>query len=192
MRATKSESAGPYAVNDAERVPRSAVAPIEIAVAPSLSRDALDELVMAGTLAVDLVHEDQRRDAEPLEGAHEHPGLGLNALHGRDDEHGPVEDVEHPFDLGDEVRVAGSVDEVDGDVVDGERDDGGLDRDTPLAFERERIGLSAACVDAADLVDDAGGVEQPLGQAGLTGVDVGQDPQIEHSHRERCPRDRWK
>jgi hypothetical protein len=37
--------------------------------------------------------------------------------------------------------VAGRVDQVDGDVVDRERDDGGLDRDAAPLFEREGIGL---------------------------------------------------
>ena len=56
-----------------------------------------------------------------------------------------------------------------------ERHDGGLDGDAALPLQRERVGLGVAVVDAAELVDDAGGVQQPLGQAGLTGVDVRQD-----------------
>jgi hypothetical protein len=39
----------------------------------------------------------------------------------------PSELCQSAFHLGDEVRVAGRVDQVDGDVVDRERDDGGLD-----------------------------------------------------------------
>ena len=35
----------------------------------------------------------------------------------------------------------------------------------------------------ADLVDDSGGVEQPLGEGGLTGVYMRQDSQVESSHR---------
>ena len=137
--------------------------------------------------AVDLVHEDQRRDAQPLQRPHQHAGLRLHALDGRDHQHRAVEHAQHPLHLGDEVRVAGRVDQVDGDVVDDERHDGGLDRDAALPFQRQRVGLGAAVVDAADLVDDAGGVEQPLGQAGLTGVDMRQDPQVQRSHRASCP-----
>ena len=66
----------------------------------------------------------------------------------------------------------------------GERHDGGLDRDPALALQRQRIGLRRAVVDAADLVDDAGGVEQPLGEGGLTGVDVRQDAKVERSSRQ--------
>ena len=64
-----------------------------------------------------------------------------------------------------------------------ERHDGGLDRDAALPFQRQGIGLGAAVVDAADLVDDAGGVEQPLGQACLTGVYMRQDPQVQRVAR---------
>ena len=70
--------------------------------------------------------------------------------------------------------------------------DGGLDGDAALPFQRQGIGLGAAVVDAADLVDDTGGVEQPLGQAGLTGVDMRQDPQVQRSHEASCPLDRWQ
>ncbi len=38
-------------------------------------------------------------------------------------------------------------------------DDGGLDRDTALAFELERVGLGCALINAADLADNTG-VEQ--------------------------------
>ena len=137
--------------------------------------------------AVDLVDEDQRRDAQPPERAHQHARLRLHALHGGDDQHRAVEHAQHPLHLGDEVRVAGGVDQVDGDVADGERDDGRLDRDAAPALERQGVGLGAAGVDAAELVDDAGGVEQPLGQARLTGVDVRQDPEVQRSHAGSCP-----
>ena len=40
-----------------------------------------------------------------------------------------------------------------------------------------------AHVDAADFVDDTGGVQEPFGQSGLTGVDVRQDAQVERSSR---------
>ena len=66
-----------------------------------------------------------------------------------------------------------------------ERHDGGLDGDAALPFQRQRIGLGAAVVDAADLVDDTGGVEQPLGQACLTGVYMRQDPQVQRSCSKR-------
>ncbi len=91
---------------------------------------------------------------------------------------GAFEHAEHSFHLGDEVGMAGRVDEIDRDVTDVEGDDGGLDRDAALAFERQRIGLGAAVIDRADLVDDAGGVEQPLGQGDLTGVYMRHNPQI--------------
>ena len=67
----------------------------------------------------------------------------------------------------------------------------GLDGDAAGPFQGERVGLGAALVDAADLVDDSGVVEQPLRQAGLTGVDMRQDPQIEGLHESSCPRGRW-
>jgi hypothetical protein len=95
--------------------------------------------------------------------------------------------------FGDEVGVAGSVDQVDGDVAYGERHHGGLDGDPALALERQRIGLRRARVDAADLVDDTGSVQQPLGERDLTGVDMRQDAKVERSSRQASyPSRSWK
>ena len=69
----------------------------------------------------------------------------------------------------------------------GERHHGGLDGDAAAAFQLERVGLGAAGVDAADLVDHPGGVQQPLGQAGLTGVDMREDAEVERSSQASCP-----
>jgi hypothetical protein len=148
-------------------------------------------LRIARRAAVDLVHEYERRNAQASQRPHQYAGLRLDALHGRDDQHGAVEHAQHAFHLGDEIRVAGSVDQVDRDVVDDERHDGGLDRDAALAFQRHRIGLGAAVIDAADLADDTGGIQQPLGQRCLTGVYMRQDSQVQRSHCASCPLNRW-
>ena len=128
---------------------------------------------------------------EPLQGAEQERRLGLDALDRRDDEDSAVEDAEDAFDLGDEVRVAGRVDQVDREVADQERGDRGADRDAAFALELERVGLGGAGVDAADVVDGACGVEQSLAEGGLTGVDVGEDSEIERAHGTSCLPRRW-
>ena len=74
--------------------------------------------------------------------------------------------------------MTGRVDQVDRDVVDDKRHDGGLNRNAALPFQRQGIGLGAAVIDAAHLVDDTGGEEQPLGQTRLTGVYMRQDADV--------------
>lgn len=150
-------------------------------------RDGPQHGVVARAASVDLVDEDEGGDAQPLQGAHQDASLRLDALDGGDDQHGAVEDAEHPLHLGDEVRVAGGVDEVDRHVVEREGDDGGLDRDPALPLQREGIGPGVPGVDAADLVDHARRVQQAFGQAGLTGVDMGEDPEVEQMHEASCP-----
>jgi len=77
--------------------------------------------------------------------------------------------------------VAGGVDEVDHDAVDDERRHRGVDRDPAPALEVGGVGAGAAVVDAAEVRDDPGGVEEAFGEAGLTGVDVGDDPEVERA-----------
>ncbi len=117
----------------------------------------------------------------------EDTGLRLDTLDGRDNEYGAVEHGEGSLDLCDEVGVAGSVDQVDLDVPDRERDDGRTDRDAALAFEQVCVGDGVAVVDTADSGGDPGLEEEPFGQRGLTGVDVGDDPEVEYAHEERLP-----
>ena len=60
---------------------------------------------------------------------------------------GGVERAQHPLYLGNEIGVAGCVDQIDSDIVDDEGHDRGLDRDPSLPFQCQRIGLGAAIVD---------------------------------------------
>jgi hypothetical protein len=144
--------------------------------------DVAEQALFAGIPPVDLVDEDQRGHVEPAQRPHEHAGLRLHALDRRDDEHGPVEHAQRPLHLGDEVGVAGRVDQVDRGVADRERGHGGLDGDAAAALEGERVGLGAAGVDTADGVDDPADVEEALGQTRLTGIDVRHDAEVENGH----------
>ena len=144
-----------------------------------------------GAGSVDLVDEHEGRDAQPLERAHEDAGLRLHAFHRGDHEYCAVEDAQDALHLRDEIGVPRRVDQVDGDVVDRERDDGRPDGDPALAFQRQVVGLCAAVVDAPRRVDDTGRVEQPLCESRLTGVYMRQDSQVQRSSHQRShPSDR--
>ena len=96
------------------------------------------------------------------------------------------------------------VDEVDRDGTAGraelEGDHRCTDGDPALPFEVEGVGLSAALIDGAELVDDPGGVEEPLGQARLAGVNMRDDAQVQAAveagccefHCPTCPLHRWR
>ena len=75
------------------------------------------------------------------------------------------------------LYAAGVIDEI------GSVDDGTTQTDS---LELERVGLGGAGVDAADVVDGAGGEEESLGEGGLTGVDVGEDSETERAHGTSC------
>ena len=132
-----------------------------------------------GAHPVDLVDEQQGRHAQPLQRAHQDPGLWLHALHGRDHQYGAVENGEHPLDLGDEVWVTGSVDHVDHGVARPEGDDGRLDRDPAATFQCQGVGLGGAGIDRSRRFDDSGEMQEPFGQCGLTGIDMGEDAEIQ-------------
>ena len=142
-------------------------------------RDVLQHALVAGPGPVDLVHEHQRRNAQPLQRTHQDARLRLHALDAGDHEHRAVEHAQDAFHLGDEVRMTRRVDQVDVDVLERERRDGRPDRDPALLLERQRVGLRRAGIDAAELVDDTGLVQQPFGESCLTGVYMRQDPKVQ-------------
>ncbi len=123
-----------------------------------LLTDLVQHVRLLGAGPIDLIDEQHRGNGQTLQGTHEHPRLSLHSLNRRDEEHGAVERAEYPLDLGDEVGMAGRIDEVDRRLADGEIHDGRLNRDPSLAFQREEIGLRAAVVDAAGPVDHTGGI----------------------------------
>ena len=96
--------------------------------------DVGHQVVLAGAAPVDLVDEQQGRQVQPGQRLHQHPGLGLDALHGGQHQDGRVEHHQDPLDLGDEVGVTGRVDQVDLEVADRERGHGRADRDAALAL----------------------------------------------------------
>jgi hypothetical protein len=142
-------------------------------------RDGLHHTVVAGPRPVDLVHEHQRRNAQPLQCTHQDARLRLHALHGGDDEHRAVEHAQHTLDLRNEVGMARRVDQIDVQVVERERRDGRPDGDAPLPLQLQGIGLRRTQIDAADLVDDTSGVKELLGESCLTGVYMRQDSQVQ-------------
>jgi hypothetical protein len=150
------------------------------------SPDLVERSLRIGPAPVQLVEEEQGRHAQPFERPVEQGRLRLDALDRGDDKDRAIEDAQDALDLGDEVGVARRVEDVDREVADREGRDRGLDRDSALALELEAVGLGRALVDAADLRDGACGVEQALGEGGLTGVDVGEDAEVQGSHRESC------
>jgi hypothetical protein len=128
---------------------------------------------------VDLVEEQHGRHAGPAQGPPDHDGLRLHAFDAGHHQHRRVEHGEGPLHLGDEVGVARGVEQVDGQVADRERGHGRADRDTAPAFQLHRVGLGGAGVDAAGLGEDACLEQQALGQAGLPGVNMRDDPEVE-------------
>ena len=68
--------------------------------------------------------------------------------------------------------------QIDRHGIHDERGHGRLDRDAAPPLLIQGIGLRIAAVNAADLFNDAGCVEQSFGEACLTGVYVRQDPQV--------------
>jgi hypothetical protein len=100
-----------------------------------LGGDLGEQLILPCASTVDLVDEQQGRYPQPVQSAHQDPGLRLYALDRRDDQYHRVQHPQAAFDLGDEVRVARGVDQVDQQVIERKRHNRGVDRDTSAAFQ---------------------------------------------------------
>src|SRR5204863_768660 len=117
-------------------------------------------------------------------------GLGLDAFLAVEDGDGAVEHAHGAFDLGGEVHVTRGVDQVDrvalAEAVPGAGGGGGVDRDAALLLLGVEVHDGGAFVDLAHLVDLAGVIEDPLGDGGLAGVDVGGDADVANLGQVPC------
>src|SRR6185369_5855900 len=89
-----------------------------------------------------------------------------------------VEHPEGPLDLGREVDVAGSVDQVEHVAAPLAGDRGAEDGDALLLLEDVPVGGRRPLVDVAHSMDREGVVEDPFGSGRLAGVDVGDDAEV--------------
>ena len=145
-----------------------------------------------GAHGVHLVDVDHAGDVVVVRLAPDRLGLGLDAALGGQDGHRAVQHAQRTLDLNGEVNVAGGVDDVDAVTVrlEGGRvmlsfgmapvagGSGGGDGDTTLLLLHHPVHRSGTVMHFADLVVDAGVVQDTLGGGGFACVDVSHDTDI--------------
>ena len=109
-------------------------------------------------------------------------GLGLDALGGVDQQQHPFAGGQRARDLVGEVHMPRRVDQVQGvgpAVLRpvGEGDGLALDRDPPFPLD---IHVVEDLILEIAVVDDAGILDQPVGQGGLAVVDMGDDAEVSY------------
>jgi len=107
-------------------------------------------------------------------------GLRLDARHAVEHGHRAIQDAQGTLHLHGEVHVAGGVDDVDLVIVPEARGRGGRDGDPALLLLLHPVHRRGAVMHLADLVVDAGVVQDPLGGGGLPGVNVRHDADVAH------------
>ena len=152
----------------------------------------VDGVVEIRADAVHLVDEGDAGDAVLVGLAPDGLGLGLDAGDAAEHGDGAVEHAQRALHLGREVHVAGSVDDVDAELLalvqlddalflargpETGRGRGG-DGDAALALLLHPVGHRGAFMHLADLVDRAGVEKDALGQRGLARVDVRGDADV--------------
>ena len=107
-------------------------------------------------------------------------GLRLALYPGDGIEHNnaSVQDTEAAFHFHGEVHVAWGVNDVDHVVLPAGGGGGGGDGDSPLSLLGHPVHDGSAGVHVTDLVGASRVEQDALGDRGLTGIDVGDDPDI--------------
>ena len=148
-----------------------------------LCPDFVQDAVKVGTQAVHLVDVGYSGDMV-LVGLFPHRlALRLHSAYGAEDSHCPVQDPQRPLDLGGEIHVARSVDDVDlmAPPETGRR--GALDGDSPVLLLLQKVHRRLAAVDLSYAVVLTGVVEDALGGGRLAGVDMGDDSNVSRDFR---------
>ena len=135
-----------------------------------------DDLLAAGVRTVDLVDDDDDRQAERQRMLKDEAGLRHRAFKGVDQQQHAVDHLEHALDLAAEIGVAGGVHDVDLDilVVDG----GVLGQDGDAALALNRVAVHDAVGDLLVFAEDAALLEHFVDQRGFAVVDVRDDGDV--------------
>ena len=136
--------------------------------------------------AVQLVNEAEAWDGVAVGLAPDGLGLWLHAGNAVEDHHGAVEDAQRALHLNGEVHVPGRIDDVDRVVLPGAGCGRGGNGDAALLLLLHPVHRRGALMHLADLVDLLCVEEDALGDRGLTGVNVRNDPNVSGSLERRC------
>ncbi len=128
--------------------------------------------------AIHLVGEDDARHVVAVGLAPHRLRLRLHAGHAVEHHHAAVEHAQAAFHLDSKVDVPGRVDDSDAVVVPQARGGGGGDGDALAALLLGVVHGGRPVVDLAGAMDDAGDEQDALGDGGLAGVDVRDDPDV--------------
>src|SRR6185312_12465513 len=104
--------------------------------------------------------------------------LRLHSMHGVKYSDCAVKHAQRALNLGGEIHVAGSINDVDADVAPGAGGGGGGDGDAALLLLLHPVHGRSAFVDLSDAVRASGIKQDALRRSGLTGVDVGHDADV--------------
>ena len=147
----------------------------------------LDRAVEVRPLPVHLVDKRQSRHMVAVGLPPDGFALGLDTLAGAEDHDRAVEHSQAAFHFGREVHVPRRVNQVDRDGFPGECHAGRVDRNPPLLLLRIVVGDGRPGIDAPEAVAEMRVEQHSLGDGRLSGVDVGNNPNIpELSYRRHC------
>ena len=142
--------------------------------------DQVDDLFGAGVLAVDLVDDDYRFEAEFYRFAEDEAGLGHRAFGGVNQQEAAVDHAEHALDLAAEVRVAGGVDYVDLDAL--VLDRRVLRQDGNAALPFEYVGVHGPLGDLLPVPQLQSLLQQTIHERRLPVVDVRDNSDVAVIH----------
>ena len=142
----------------------------------------VDHFLMARIGAVDLVDRDDRAQTQLQGLADDELRLRHRTFCGIDENNGRIDHVEDSLHLAAEIGVAGRIDDIDARAL--PFHGGALRHDGDAAFLLEVIGIHDALDDARVLTERARLRQKLVNQRGLAMVDVGNNGDIAHFHRE--------
>ena len=129
-----------------------------------------------GVGTVDLVDENDRREAGFEGFLEDETGLSLGAFVGVDNEHDAVDHFHDALHFAAEVRVSGSVDDVDEIFAPANGGILRLDRDASLAFLVHRV--HGTLVDGLVFTEGSGLFEHLVHEGGFAMINVGDDGDV--------------
>ena len=124
-------------------------------------------------------HKQEGGDPAALQKPPQRFRMRLYAVRAGNHQHGAVHHREAPFHLGRKVHVAGGVQQGDAGVLPVQHGLFGKDGDAPLPFQAVGVEEAVPVIHPALLLHGPGKNQHGLGQGGLPGVHMGDEPDAE-------------
>jgi hypothetical protein len=127
---------------------------------------------------IQLVDKADPRNSVPIGLPPDRFTLRLNTLNGTENDNGPIENSQRPFNFSGKIHVPRRVNDIDNRISPVRRHTSRVNRNSAFRLFRVKVGRGRTFIDTTSTMNRPGEKQNSFGRRRLTGVNVGNDANI--------------